>query len=271
MSLSLGKALRVGLCLDHLQLLQMTRELSLSGISSRVLEKKLIPCLGATQSGSALQTLEAALSALPEKPGSASVILSNQFLRYAVIPWSDSLSGEAEQQVYAKHYFGQLYGVPAETWELRLFQEHPGAALFVSAIEKSLLQGLRELFAAHKVKLASVQPYLVAAYNHCHASLQHQQGWLVFFEAGSLCLGYVVDGHWRGIRSLKVGNLDKLSEILDRESYLCEYDAPSAEVYVWAPEYRIETMNKSVRWKIHRLEMQAGPDYEARFAMALCG
>lgn len=279
MSLSLRDELRVVLCRDQVQLVRIGRELALQGRSYRVLDKRTFPCEVDPDSlwGNAVISLEAALSELLTKPAIAQVILSNHFVRYAMVPWSGSLSNDAEEAAYAKHCFSQLYGANTESWELRLNQDFAGAPQLASAVDSQLLQALRGVFARANVKLISVQPHLMAAYNNCHAHLQKQDAWFVLFEQGNICLGMVQQGHLGSVRTLKVGNdwLDRLPEILDRESYLSELDTTSDEVFLWAPEHMMADLPESERWKIHKLQpvirASFAPEYEERFAMAMCG
>ena len=279
MSLSLRDELRVVLRRDQVQLVRIGRELTLRGVVQRVLDKRNYPCAIDTDASwsNVVKTLEVALSALPRKPAVAQVILSNQFTRYAMIPTSQTLSNEAEEIAYAKHVFSQLYGMSAETWEIRLHQGSAGAPQLASAIDGQLLQNLRAVFTAANIKLKSVQPQLMAAYNNCCVPIQKQDVWFVMAEQESLCLGLVQQGQWRSVRTFKVTSdwLEKLPDLLDREIYLSGVDALSDEIYLWAPEHWKTALPKSVKWKIHKLQptIRTGfaADYDERFAMAMCG
>ena len=279
MSLLLRDELRVVLCRDQVQLIHIGFEFTFQGRSCRVLDKKIFPCQEDAESpwGNAVKTLELALSELPKKPAIAQVILSNHFMRYAIIPWSESLSNDVEELAYAKHFFSQLYGPNADSWELRMSQDFAGGPKFASALEGQLLQTLRDLFAGANVKLRSVQPYLMTAYNNCQASFEKRDAWFVLFEQGSICLGLLRQGQWSSVRTIKVGSdwLVRLPETLDRESNLSELDTSADEMFLWAPEHWTVALPTSERWKIHKLQplIQTGlaPDYDARFAIAMCG
>ena len=279
MSLSFSNELRVVLCRDQVQLIQVGRHLTPKGLAYRVLEKKSIPCMENPDSqwSDAVHTLEVALTELTKKPSYAQVILSNHFMRYTMVPWNESLSNETEEIVYAKYCFSQLYGISADSWDLRIHQDYAGAPQFVSAVEGELLQTLRTVFVTAKIKLKSVQPHLMTAFNNCHASLKNHDAWLVLFEQGNLCIGLVQKGHWLSVRTIKVRNdwLAKLPDILDRESSLTELDLPSEEVFLWAPDHWKDPLPKNTHWKINKLQPTVrpdiAPDYDARFAIAMCG
>lgn len=280
MSLSLRDELRIMLRRDQVQVVRVGRALTLRGMVYRVLDKKTYPCAVDADSpwGNVLKVLESALVALPTQAAVAQVILSNQFTRYAMIPASQTLSNEAEETAYAKHIFSQLYGASAETWEIRLHQGAAGAAQLASAVDGQLLHELRTLFTAANIKLKSVQPQLMAAYNNCYTHIQKQDVWFVMAEQESLCLGLVQQGQWRSVRTFKVGSdwLEKLPDLLDREIYLSEVDASSdEEIYLWAPEHWRTALPKNMKRKVHKLQpairASFAAEYDERFAMAMCG
>lgn len=277
MSLSLRDELRVVLCRDQVQLVRIGRELTLQGRQDQVLDKKIYPyeADAVPLLDNVVRALEMALSELPKKPAYAQVILSNHFVRYTMVPWSDKLSNETEELAYAKHCFNQLYGATAQPWELRLNQDFAGAPKLASAVDRQLLQALRAVFARAKVKLKSVQPQLMTAYNNCQARLQNEDAWFVLFDQGNLCLGLVQQGHWNSVRTLKVGSdwLARLPEILDREAYLSELDTSSDQIFLWAPEHSAAALPQNTRWKISLVApvIRPGflPEYDERFAAAL--
>ena len=279
MSLSLRDELRVVMYRDQIQVLRIGRKLTLKGKVFNIVEKKVYPLAAEGQTGQeeALKTLETALSALPAKPAFATVILSSHYMNYAMVVLNQSLSNEAEELAYAKHCFVQLYGPVAEGWEFRLNHDHAGEQQIASAVDAQFLQNIRAVFARLNMKLRSVQPSLMAAYNNCHSELHDQDVWFVQYEYGRLCVGLVRQGHWFSIRTFNVADdwFENLNEILDREACLSELDVSSDKIFLWAPEYVKTEMPQSARWKIRRLKpvirASFATDFEERFAIAMCG
>ncbi|MGC2167012.1 MAG: hypothetical protein WA632_13480 [Gallionella sp.] len=279
MSLSLRDELRVVVCRDHLQWVRFGRKLTLSGIGYQLQEKRIIPFPVASEKPweSATQCLNFALSDAAKKPTVARVVLSNHYARYAMIPWSPDLGNEAEEIAYARHGFAQLYGINADDWEIRMTQDGAGVPQLACAVDETMTRTLRQIFHDAKVKLKSIQPQLMTAYNNCQARFQKLDAWFVSFDQGSLCLGLLQQGHWSSVRCLKVGSdwLMRLPEILDRESYLSELDVTSSEIFLWAPEYWKEDIPGGERWQIHKLQPAIRPslvsEYDEQFVMAMCG
>jgi hypothetical protein len=258
---------------EQVVLVQTCRQWTRRGLVERVLEKKSIPCIadGEYSWSVAIQTLDAELARL--SPASARVILSNQFVHYAMVGWNEALSNDREAAALARHSFVQLYGPSADVWELRTNQDTPGAELMASGIDPRLLETLRSAFALNKVKLVSVQPALMAAYNNSKKALRGQDAWFVQYEEGCLCLALLQQGHCRSVRTLRVSEdwSRELPVILARESYLTELDVTTEQIYLWAPESGSLTVSGG--WQLNRLQpvIRYGfmPDYEGRYAMAM--
>jgi hypothetical protein len=276
-SLSLRDELRVVLGRDQMQLVRIGRQWSWRGLSYRVLDKQILLCAAQKDFSVAANQLAIALAALPVKPGSAKVILTNYFVRYAMVPAHATLVQPEEKAAYARHVFAQLFGVDSEEWEIRLNQGMSGKPQLASAIPMQVLQGLRMVFAEAQIKLQSVQPQLMTAYNNSHGHMQHRDSWFVLSEQDSLCLGLLQQGHWCSVRNIKAGEdwPQRLPEILDREVYLSDADVSADQVYLWAPEQWKTVLPNDSRWKIHKLQpaIRAGfvAGYDERFALAMCG
>jgi hypothetical protein len=275
----LREELRVVLSPEQLLLVRIGLELNRRGLAHRVLEKKAVPCAagGDTPWSAAVETLAAELPGVADTTVCATVILSNHFMRYALVPWSGALRDDAEEEGYARHFFRQLYGSAAESWELRLNPERAGVPRLASAVDGRLTEAVRGLFAESGVRLCSIQPSLMAAYNSCRDRLQGCSAWFVLFEAGSLCLALLQQGKWSSVRTLRAGAdwHDTLPLTLAREAYLSEREAAADEILLWAPEIEKPVLPQGAGWRIHTLQPAIRPDlmadYDRRFAVAMGG
>ncbi|BBI99698.1 hypothetical protein FGKAn22_13910 [Ferrigenium kumadai] len=276
---------------DQVLLARIGRSVTWRGVKRLVLEKKSIPCANyagsqanggdvqgmATQWGAAIQTLEATLAKQAGRKAFATVILSNHFMRYVLLPWSDVPGDEIEELAYARHAFRQAYGDAAETWDLRLSPGKIGMPQLASAVDPRLPEALRALFGRNEIALESIQPHLMAAYNTCQNILDGRSAWFVLVEPGSLCLALLREGHWESVRTMRLDGDGRavLPLILERESFLAESATAIDEVFLWAPWLGNVLMPKSKRWKFWKLQplLRAGlvPEPDARFAAALSG
>jgi hypothetical protein len=269
----------VVLCRDQLQLVRLAGRLTRKGWTYQVLDKKLVSFEPDTEAPwiTTVDNLETVLSGSAIKPQSASVVVSNHFTRYAVVDVDKSLQKETEQIAYVRYRFGQLYGACADTWELRLDQEYPGAPFLASAVEGQLLVALRDMFKRVGVNLQSIQPSLMKAYNQCQPELKNRNAWFVLFEQGMLCIAWLKDGYPSRVRTIKAGDdwLEKLPETLEREAYLSELDGSSRDIMLCSCGQEKQELPKSGPWKFNRIQpaILSGlqDQYDENFALAMCG
>lgn len=195
-SLLFRDELRVVLTPEQVLMVRIKRAMTYRGLRRKVLEKKAVLCAayaaGGTQWGAALQALEAALTVQAGRKAFATVVLSNHFMRYALLPWSDVPVSEDEEMSYARHTFRQAYGDAAESWELRLSPGRIG------------------------------QPHLMTAYNACRPSFGGKSAWFALLEPGSLCLALLRHGSWESVRTTRMDGDGRvaLPLMLEREAYL---------------------------------------------------
>ena len=151
------------------------------------------------------------------------VVLSNHLVRYAVIPWSDGLSGPAEEEAYLRHHFGKIHGERAKAWTLRASEAPSGAARLASAIDTALLAELNAAFPkGGRAKLVSVQPELMEAANRWRDAIPAAGAWLVLAEPERACLALHGDTGWRSVQNAK----GEWLTLLERERFRV-HDVPS--------------------------------------------
>src|SRR5438046_777859 len=94
------------------------------------------PALGAEPWQGAISALKALEFTQPCK---VTVVLSNHFVRYAIVPWSSSLSTAAEEDAYIRHHFAKIHGERAKAWGLRASESAADAPRLASAVERRRL------------------------------------------------------------------------------------------------------------------------------------
>ncbi|HUG78662.1 MAG TPA: hypothetical protein VML57_14365 [Burkholderiales bacterium] len=183
----------------------------------------------------------AAVDALPSilssrKSREASVVLADQLVRYALLPWSASLKRDEQWLALARHRFGAVHGARAAEWEVTLTETAPAGARLACAIDRDLLKALATTFAAAGVRLISAQPFLAVAYNRVRETIGSGSCWLLVEEPGRLTLALIQRGAWTAIRTRRVDERWRrvLPEILAREAAFLGLDAPCTRVIVCA-------------------------------------
>jgi len=182
-----------------------------------------------------------AIDALPEilkahKSREASVVLADQFVRYALLPWSDAVKTPEQWLALARHRFSALHGAASAAWDVKVTETAPLGARLACAVDRELIEGLASAFVGVGVHLVSVQPFLVAAFNRIRQTVGSGSCWIVVEEPGRLTLALIQRGAWVAIRSRRSDDRWRtmLPEILERESAFLGLDQSCTRVIVCA-------------------------------------
>jgi hypothetical protein len=136
-----------------------------------------------------------------------SVVLSNHFVRYAVLPEQDATP--EEELALARFMFAKIHGERAKAWEVRVSEQ------LACAIDAALLEGLKACFPkSGKARLVSVQPYLMAAFNRARRRIPPEGAWLLLAERGRTCLARLARRGWASVYS---GPETEGEELIERE------------------------------------------------------
>ena len=253
------RELRVIVSPDQVALWPVRRTLGLRGLRRTIDdEPHIVSCnsaSGALPWRAALQALETSLLCYANGKTAATVILSNHFLRYTLVPWRAELADAEEDLSFARHCFGKVYGKAAQQWELRLSQEAPEMPRLASAVDTELLDGLRAVFDGAGIPLRSIQPHPMAAFNGFSGRRQQPSAWFALLEPGNLCLALLQQGRWSRVRCLRTDHAwqVELPLILEREAVLADDPAVPHAVYVWSAESGDTALPEIDPWQFHAL------------------
>ena len=181
----------------------------------------------------AVDALEPALKGMK---GEAAVVLADQFVRYTLLPWNEALKGAEHWNALASHRFTTLHGPKAGEWQINVAQTSPMGPRIACAVDRSLMQRLAEMFTKVNVRLVSVQPFLVAAFNRIRKTVGNGMCWIVVEEPGRLTLALIQRGMWVAIRTRRADKSwrNVLPEMLERESAFLGLSTPVTRVIVCA-------------------------------------
>jgi hypothetical protein len=148
------------------------------------------------------------------------VVLSNHFVRYGLVAAPPRGVSREEELALARFHFAKLHGERAAAWDVRVTPGKRGRARVASAVDRALLAALQAIFdKPSRARLASVQPYLMCAFNRWRNRLGLHGGWLVLAEPGRICLAMLAGDAWGALQSARV---DEASQdwlaLLEREA-----------------------------------------------------
>ena len=190
----------------------------------------------AANDGSWNAPVEALAATLAGRKGEAAVVLADQFVRYALLPYNETLKTPEQWQALAAHRFNTLHGPRATEWQINVTETAPLGPRLACAVDRALIGRLAEIFVKADMHLASVQPFLVAAFNRIRKSVGNGSCWIVVEEPGRLTLALIQRGMWVAIRGRRAdkGWRNVLPEILERESAFLGLAQPVTRVIVCA-------------------------------------
>ncbi|WP_342246944.1 hypothetical protein [Pseudomonas sp. OTU5201] len=194
-------------------------------------------CVGGLAWPAALAALESLLAKRKPVRAALRVVLSSHYTRFCLVPWSEAINTPEELAGYARLCFEDIYGALGEGWSLRLSPEAAGRPRLAAAMPDELLAQLRTLAKASGLQLASVQPYLMAAFNRFRAALTRDDFLFLVAEPSRASLLLARGGCWNSVRSVALDDSDTaLNDLIAREGELqgLEQDAP-ATVFLHAP------------------------------------
>jgi hypothetical protein len=250
------------------------------GVRPRVSEKRTIACdpaFGAQLWQGAVAALEQLAEETKDANAEVTVVLSNHFARFILVPWNEGLGNAEEQTAFVRYCFAKVHGERSKDWDLRLSPTPAGSARVASAVDSSLVQAVRAAFpAAARAKLVSVQPYLMSAFNRWRKDVKGESAWFLLVEPQRACLARLEGGRLSAVRNTR-GSFDEPGQwagLLDRERHRVGGNEASESVYVHAPRSRKTPSAEAHGWTFSSLALDPAeglaPAESEPFAIALC-
>ncbi|ACB36135.1 hypothetical protein Lcho_3881 [Leptothrix cholodnii SP-6] len=186
----------------------------------------------------ALDALDGLLGAFNARGEAVTVVLSNHWVRYLVLPWHAELTGADELAQLARVRFEQTYGAAAADWTIRI-DGGWGAPHVACAIDSALFTELQRRLAAHGLRLRSLQPLLMSACNGQRHALAGERSAFAVIEPGRICLSLLGRGRWLEVSNRRAG--DDVPEAVERELATLDADAVP-------PQLDVLLVGEGARW-----------------------
>ncbi|MDB6092371.1 MAG: hypothetical protein JWN85_5155 [Gammaproteobacteria bacterium] len=185
----------------------------------------------------ALQALDTLLAQPVWRGALLRVVIADSWARYAIVPWVSELSSTDERVGHARQLLASTYGDAVSDWEVRLSEAPPESPRVACTIPVALLEGLRAVCARQDVKLASLQPQLVAAYDGWRHRLPAAGAWFVTVDEGTLAAARIGRTGWDRVYSVRIGS-DWARELKRLQTFgrLASASPDEGQVFVDAPQ-----------------------------------
>lgn len=226
----------------------------------------------------AVSALAAFVDSLKDERVDLTVVLSNHFARYLLVPIDPGLETDGEALAYARFCFARIHGERSQSWQVRLDRDGRGPARVASAVDEALPQAILGCFGAgSSARLVSVQPYLMAAFNQWRRPLAAAGASLLLVEPDRACVAYLENGMFSSLHSAR-GNFGGAAEwagFLERGRHLASRSIASTRVLVHAPATAdAETSAHVGDWRFEPVAQARGAGAaspsDPYLAMALC-
>jgi hypothetical protein len=203
------------------------------------------------------------------------IVLSNRLVRYATMTFNAKLKKYSEQEAFARHTLTQTFGTAVDHWDLRIQQGKAGTPSLISAVDHTLLVGLRQACSTHKMALRSIMPYLMPVFNHYQKSMVSKPAWLVINEPGYSLLALVSGGEFVSVNGVNHDNMDELPMLLDRENMVGSFSEPCKTVYVLSSSGDDLSAISAMEYEFTKFDLVVPDDFpfpaEGLYAMAISG
>lgn len=232
---------------------------------------------------SVLDSARQLLTGLPQGRG-LRVVLSNQLVRYKVLPAMPVLMPEAEKYMVAQQCFRDTHGDQVGLWTIAINPLPHAGSVLVCAMDTALLQGLNALAEEFRCRLLSVKPYLMTGFNVARKHLRADHCCFVQLEAGRATLALIQQGQWRNVATAMLQDQPEASLLsaLQRELLLAEMPPSRLQVVMQAEQSlttfshaRFADLASSRGWRVQQVVSQLPQGYQPQrdhtYAMAVSG
>jgi hypothetical protein len=222
--------------------------------------------------GTAIRLLATLLASEGMSQADVSVTVSNHFVRFTVLPWSEVVSDQ-DWQALAQHQFRTIYGDGALEWATTIAWQGPERPVVACAMPKELLDRIDATVRGAGSKLRSVSPYFVTAFNFCRGRLPGEGCWFGVVEAGRFTFGGIEQETWLSMASRRVtgDGAPQLSQMLEQEVLGGDGAAGRGRAFVFSPEQELSAIEEGGGWSIERFSLRdtVSPVTDPRLAAAL--
>jgi len=195
------------------------------------------------------------------------ITLASDFVRYMALPSQPIHMSTVEKLAYAAAAYREIYGEVVEGWDIKLNDSPDHQTTIAAAIDKKLLDVFTQVSLKYQLKLSSVQPYLMSAYNCLSSQISKTSDYLAIVEFKRLLLINLDRGNCQNLRTYALGSdwQLELKSLLMRE--LLVSDNSNQEILVYAPVQKNIALNAIENWKIRRIKTLKSVLSNYHFAM----
>lgn len=220
MLLSLRSRLIVRLYPMHIAIVRIGRGWRPHATTPEILTFDPIP--GQPEWQAPLAALQDWLEQSDDRAGDLHCILSNRFVRYALIPWAEDVQKPAELEIFARINMEAVLGSAHGDWIIEVDRNEYGQPAVACALDRGLMEALHDIAKGNKIRVSSIQPHFMQVFNRWRQRFNGEALFAVL-DAGQCIVATFKAGAWHSLRALKLetANLEvALLRLIERELLL---------------------------------------------------
>jgi hypothetical protein len=233
----------------------------LSGFGKQVLYKQhtkfdASPDLGWSQPLNALQDTLRSTKQLMQ--AELEVILASDFVRYLALPAYEGIIRQSHKVDFARAAYREVYGSVAEEWLIQCDDAAPGLTTIAAAIDTTLLDALNKIANEYKMRLASVQPYLMPVFNRLKPQLSTGPLYFAIIESNRILFANIQNGRWQQLRSflLETDWQSQIKIITQRANLLADSQQQHV-LLIYAPNDKKSSLPNIQGWLLRRVDFKS--------------
>jgi len=168
----------------------------------------------------------------------ARIVVADPWARYGIVPWPDLRLDNDARVSHARYVLADSYGDVVSDWSVSLADTPPGRAYVACAMPQPLKSGLEEILAGARLKLTSLQPQLIVAFNAWRQQIPADDAWFVSLDDGSLAGVHLSQGAWDRVHMARLSQDWEIElERLRTFSRLSRTGSAASRILVDAPTW----------------------------------
>ena len=143
--------------------------------------------------------LRDAINAVSGRGRSITIHLSDVFVTYFVLPWSQSLKGESDWARLAAIHAVRLLDMEATRLQVRVRTARRGAPRLACAVPRTVVEAIRAARPDQGHRIAEVAPHVISAFNAARPILDRhatEHRWILACEDDRVTIGITNAGRW---------------------------------------------------------------------------
>lgn len=167
-----------------------------------------------------VETVGALLTQATRGGSSVEMVISSEFVRYLLVPWSESLVRDSERLAFSRLAFREVYGPITDAWEICIADQRANEPALACAIDRDLLAALQSAAKGAGATLSAVTPALADCVNRHRRVLKGDAFCLANVEERRMTFLFVHAGVMRAVRSRRIDGAadEQLASLLKQEA-----------------------------------------------------